>query len=186
MRALHRMTGFLLFLLIIVGTLAALAEVLRGDSAWAIWLENFRGHRIEALIGCLTALFLTVLYALSGINFKERVKYFAYDMEGGGSVSISLTAMQDFISRLANEFSQVVSLQPELKAVNGSVDVQLDVKVKAGAQIPELCRMLQDRTRECIKQNVGISDIRDIRVRVQEIVVDKSAAVAPSPENKTA
>jgi uncharacterized alkaline shock family protein YloU len=75
-------------------------------------------------------------------------------------------------------------LEPDLKPVNGGVDVQLDVKVKAGAQIPELCRMLQDRTRECIKQNVGLSEVREVRVRVQEIVVGSPAADTVSPESR--
>jgi uncharacterized alkaline shock family protein YloU len=184
MKPLRYVSGFILLALALAGLLFILSQVLRGDAAWAALLDVLRVRKLEVLFGCLAGIFLIAIYALAGIRARDPVKYLSYDIEGGGSVSISLKAMQEFIARLTDEFAQVVSLEPDLKPVNGGVDVQLDVKVKAGAQIPELCRMLQDRTRECIKQNVGLSEVREVRVRVQEIVVGSPAADTVSPESR--
>jgi uncharacterized alkaline shock family protein YloU len=138
-------------------------------------MASMAGQRLWLIFGPIAALFLALIYALSGFRSPERVQYLAYDIEGG-AVSISLRAIEDLIARLADEFAAVVSLHPRIRAVNGAVDVQLDVKVKAGAKIPELCKMLQDRTKDSISANVGISDVKEVRVRVQEIVLAETAS----------
>lgn len=182
MKVLHAILGALLAVAVFAGALFVLSRVLMGDAAWGGMLDQWRGYKLVTIGICLGAVFLSALYALSGIRVKEKVKYLAYDLEGGGSVSISLHAMQEFLARLSDEFAQIVSLKPEVRAANGGVDIQMDVTVKAGSQIPELCRMLQDRARECIKQNVGVAEIRDIRVRVQQIVPSPEPAEPPQPE----
>lgn len=183
MKFLHYALGALLLFLVFAFASLALFGAVTGGARWTTWLDLLAAHRIEVVIGCVGILFLTILYVMSGLNFPERVRYLAYDLEGGGTVSISLKAMQDFLARLRDEFAQIVALKPELKASNGAVDIQMDVSVRAGSQIPELCRMLQDRARECIKQNVGIADIREVRVRVQEIIPPPAPPPA-SPETK--
>lgn len=184
MKTIHIITGLLLFLVIFGFSLFLISIALQGDPLWSHYLELVRSRKLEAVFIGMGLLFTLVIYGLSAFKPAEKIQYLAYDIEGGGSVSISLLAVQDFVAKLADEFAAVVSLNPALKAVNGGLDVQLDVKVKAGSQIPELCRMLQDRTRECIKEKVGISDIREVRVRVQEIVGEPKAAETTYSESK--
>ena len=40
--------------------------------------------------------------------------------------------------------------------------------------------MLQEAARNCLNDNVGISDVREVRVRVQEIVGQPTSATATS------
>ncbi|HEY8241075.1 MAG TPA: alkaline shock response membrane anchor protein AmaP [Kiritimatiellia bacterium] len=177
MKVLHVITGLVLLGLLFCGSLFAVYTAFQAPAAWPAWMQSLAGVRLELIMVSLSLLFLTVIYALSGLSAPARVQYLAYDIEGG-AVSISLRAIQDLVARLADEFAAIVSLQPTIRAVNAAVDVQLDVKVKAGAKIPELCKMLQERTKETILQNVGISDVQEIRVRIQEIVMASPAAPA--------
>ena len=175
MKLLHMLTNLLIGLAVFAGACFILYTAFQSGAAWETWLDRVKGCRFEVLFIAFAALLLVLLHLLSSLRVPERVQYLAYDIEGGGAVSISLKAIQEFVAKIADEFAAVVSLDPKLKAVNGAIDVQLDVKVKSGSQIPELCRMLQDRVRESIKQQVGISDIREVRVRVQEIVLSKAS-----------
>jgi hypothetical protein len=176
MKILHVLTGLVLLGVLSCGALFAMYTVFQDPAAWPVWMQSLAGVRLQLIMVALSLLFLLVIYILTGIRSPGRVQYLAYDIEGG-AVSISLKAIQDLVARLADEFAAIVSLQPTIRAANAAVEVQLDVKVKAGTKIPELCKMLQERTKETILQNVGISDVQDIRVRIQEIVM---ATATPS------
>ncbi len=168
MKTLHFLLGFLLFLVLMLSGLGVLAVAFQGQDAWVNLLQQVEGRRVEAILACLGLIFAVLLFALTALRVSDQSKYLAYDIEGG-TVSISLKAVENFLERLAGEFAAVEDLEPSIRARKGVLDVQLDVKVKAGAQIPELCRMLQERARTTIREKVGISDIQEVRVRVQEI-----------------
>ena len=121
-------------------------------------------------------LLLIALYILTGIRRRKSEQSITFETEGG-SVSISMKAIRDFLARVGDEFAAVLSLDPAIRVVSGSVEVDLNLRVKAGTQIPELCKMLQDRIRESIKDNLGLTDVRAVRINVREIV-------APPPEKK--
>jgi uncharacterized alkaline shock family protein YloU len=168
MKIFHVLLGVLLFLVLLAAGLGVLSMAFQGEEAWQQLVRELDGRRVEAILIGIGLVFAVLLYALTALRLPDKAQYLAYDIEGG-TVSISLKAVENFVSQLANEFAAVDSLEPTLRARNGTLDVQLDVKVKAGAQIPELCRMLQERARSTIREKVGISEVREVRVRVQEI-----------------
>ena len=185
MKIIRTLAGFILFAALIAGSLFALYHLFQPGETWNQLLELAKTKKLEAIIGALAVIFLSLVFILTGIRLPQKEQYLAYDIDGG-SVSISLKAIEDFLAKLVDEFAAIISLQPTIKPVGGAISVQLDVRVKSGAHIPELCRMLQDRARESIKQNVGFSDIRDIRVRVQEIVMTPAVdTTATEPLAKT-
>ncbi len=169
MKALHLLIGLVLLAGLLAASLFVLSSAFQGADAWATLLESGKGYAMEAAFAALTLALLLILFVLTSFRLPDKSQYIAYDIEGS-AVSISLRAVQDFLARLSDEFAAVESLQPTLRVRNAGVDVQLDVKVKAGAQIPELCRMLQDRARAVLREKVGLSEVGEVRVRVQEIV----------------
>ena len=177
MKTLHFLIGTVLFLILVAAGLGTLSMAFQGDEAWKQLLLELEGRRVEAILVGLGLVVMVLLYALTALRMPDASQYLAYDIEGG-TVSISLKAVENFLGRLAGEFAAIDHLEPTLKARNGALDVQLDVKVKAGSQIPELCRMLQDRARSTIREKVGISEVQAVRVRVQEI----TGSTAPGGE----
>ena len=169
MKSLHILLGVVLFLVLLASGLGLLSMAFQGDEAWKQLVSELEGRRVEAILISIGLVLTVLLYALTAIRMPESSQYLAYDIEGG-TVSISLKAVENFLARMSDEFAAVESLEPTLKAGKGNLQVQLDVKVKAGAQIPELCRMLQERARATIRDKVGISDVQEVRVRVQEII----------------
>jgi uncharacterized alkaline shock family protein YloU len=171
MKTFHLVIGTVLFLVLATGAGCFLYGALQEGSAWSTWVDIWiKGQHIHGAMAAGVIICLLLLYVLTGLNVPGKTQYLAYDNEGG-AVSISLKAVEGFLARLSGEFAAVVSLQPKLRLIVNQVDVQLDIKVKAGAQIPELCKMLQEAARSTLKDKVGISDIREVRVRVGEIVV---------------
>lgn len=184
MKIFHYIIGAVLFVALLAGAALVLAFAFQGADTWTAILDEAKHYAMEAAFGALLIALLTILFLLTSFRLPEKSQYIAYDIEGS-SVSINLKAVQEFLARLAGEFAAVDELNPALRAHNGIVDVQLDVKVRAGAQIPELCRMLQERARATLRDKVGLSDVREVSVRVQEIVGPATAETAPGERPDT-
>ena len=93
----------------------------------------------------------------------------SFDSEGG-TVSISVNAVCDFISKLGDEFESVKSIDPKVHSEKEMVSIDLNLKVRTGTRIPELSAQLQTRVRESVRDGLGIVDVREIKVNITEIV----------------
>lgn len=175
MKTLRVLAGLLLFLA--VGAVAAaVLTAAHSPDTWRQGLDFLRGERWPALGTGAAILFLGALFILSGIKPRRYSEPFITFENESGSVSVSTRAIGEVVSRVGDEFAAVLGLESAVRPAGGSIEVALDVKVRGGTQIPELCRMLQDRVRDIIRENLGLAEIRGVKVTVREIV---SAAREP-------
>jgi len=168
MKFLRFIVGFVLFV-VLAASAVYLANAALTRESWEHAIGVVGSSRLRALECASVFLLLIVLYVLTGIRRCKGEQFITFETEGG-SVSISMKAIRDFLARVGDEFAAVLSLEPAIRAVGGSVEVDLNLRVKAGTQIPELSKMLQERIRESIKDNLGFTDVRTIRISVREIV----------------
>ncbi|MEN7973415.1 MAG: alkaline shock response membrane anchor protein AmaP [Verrucomicrobiota bacterium] len=133
---------------------------------------------IGAALGAV--LILSVLLRWVGGCGRKKGSFIDFHSDDG-SVGISTKAIQDFIERVGKEFSAVKSIESRLLQKKGAVDIVLSVKVVSGNKIPELSHVLQQRIRESVRESLGLEEIRNITIKVQEIVGDPAkAAVEPA------
>lgn len=179
----HRLLGLLLGVLLTAALFRTLLPALQGGEVWAEFLGGLEARRLTVVVWLLLSLLGLVAYVLTAMRITSGPKYLAYETQHG-NISISLRALQDFLSHLKKEFPSVLSLTPHVSAQNEGLDVTLEIKVKAGSPIPEISRMLQERARLLIEQKIGIADIRNMEVKVEEIVNEKEVAsqeIKPMP-----
>jgi uncharacterized alkaline shock family protein YloU len=127
--------------------------------------------------GTGTVLILSVILRWVGGCRKEKAAFINFDSEDG-SVGISTKAICDFIERIGKEFAAVKSIESKLMKGKDSLDVALSVKVLSGNKIPELSHVLQQRVRESVRESLGLDEIRNITIKVQEIVGDPAQHVS--------
>lgn len=128
-----------------------------------------------------TVLVLSVVLRWVG-GFKKSKDAFINFHSDDGSVGISTKAICDFIERIGKEFSAIRSIDSKLISGKGSVDVVLSVKVMSGNKIPELSHVLQQRVRESVRESLGLEEIRNITIRVQEIVGEPAKPAESTPQ----
>lgn len=114
-------------------------------------------------------LILCLVYAGTFGKRTPRVKFISFSSEDG-DVCISVNAVRDFIRKIADEFTLVSRMEPSIRSEKELISIDLDVKVQTGSRIPELSQMLQSRVRESIRDGLGIEEVSEIKVRIQEIV----------------
>ncbi len=111
---------------------------------------------------------LSLLYLVTLGPRRPPVRFISFD-SGNGSVSISVNAVRDYIRKLSGEFGAIVSIDPKIRSEKDSISIDLNVNLVAGARIPELSQALQSRVRESLRDGLGIDEVNEVRVRVQEI-----------------
>lgn len=167
-----------LFTLVVFMVLLALGVVLIGTALSPEWWNAVRAFasqasRLSGVCAGLGMVCLAVVLALTGVRkgAKERILSFRNEE---GTVSISTIAIADYVGKLSSEFPSIVRMQPRVVPRRSMVDLIVDLRVKAGPQIHEVCEVLQRRVRETMVNGLGISEVRRVVVNVKEI----------SPEHK--
>jgi uncharacterized alkaline shock family protein YloU len=118
---------------------------------------------------------LSLLYLVTFGPRSPKVRYISF-ASGDDTVSISVNAVRDYIRKLSGEFSAVVSIDPKIRAEKERISIDLNVNLVAGARIPELSQALQGRVRSSLRDGLGIDDVNEVKVRVQEITGEPRSA----------
>lgn len=170
-RVVHILFGLVL-LLILIGLGVGLVYMAAEQDCWSRCIDTLRAERGWGALGGIVLLGLVAVYLLTGIRREPVADQYLSFNSNGATVSILLRAVNEFISRIGDEFAAIVSLKPSVRPRGRSIHIDLDLRVKAGTQIPELCQLLEERVRESVQQNLGLTDIKRIRVNVKDIVGD--------------
>ena len=163
---LHRVARLVVLAVVLILGLAMLAGVSAGT--WAQLGDALSLRRWVMPWAGIALLCLGLLFALSGVPRRRKDRLLTFDNEGG-AVSINTQAISDYISKLCEEFPSITRMTPRVIPGRNTVDIVVDIRVRAGPQINEVCRLLQQRVRESMTDGLGISEIRRIEVRVGEI-----------------
>jgi len=131
---------------------------------------------IEASIGLF--LILSILLRIASRQKAHEKDCFINFEADGGSVGVSTKAIRDFIEQICKEFSAVKNIESKLIQNKTAIDIIIFIKVASGSKIPELSHMLQQRVRESVRESMGLEEIRNITIKVREII---GSPPPPSP-----
>lgn len=163
---LHVLSGLLILFLFAAVGIALVHANIPGVTQTAfdfIPLHSLNAAGIGGII-----ILLVLLYLITFAPRRPKIRYISFESAAGG-VSISVNAVRDYIRKLSGEFSAIVSIDPKIRAEKDNFNIDLNVNLVAGARIPELSQALQGRVRESLRDGLGIEEINEIKVRVQEI-----------------
>lgn len=164
--------GIVLLLILLAllgaGLLLMIAAATSPDEQWAAMIEHFLGTRVVLFCLGMGLFSLGALLALTGIGRRRRERFLSFDTDSG-RVTISTDAICNYIVKLAQEFPSIVRMTPRVIPRRGMIDVLVNVCIKAGPQIHEVCEVLQKRVRDSLASGLGISEIRRVEVSVKQI-----------------
>jgi uncharacterized alkaline shock family protein YloU len=167
MNILNRIIGMLIFgIAITVGIAFVVIGLIRRE--WIQFVYGAEVLRPHILWTGAALIVLGLLFVVTGFRRRRRRKFLAFDNEGG-TVSISTEAIADYVSKLSREFPSIIKMRPEVVPGKGTVDIVVDVNIKAGPQIHEICETVQQRVRESLANGLGISEVRRVEVNVRDI-----------------
>lgn len=168
-KILHALCGALIFLTPLVwGGLLVYANGFNTDFRDFVF-GTMTDSPLSGVAAGLVLILLVLVYLGTFGRRRSRKRYISFESENG-SVSISINAVRDFVRKVGEEFGAIVSIDPKIRTERNQLCIDLDVKIQTGTRLPELSEKLQGRVRESIRDGLGIVDVREIKVKVQEMV----------------
>lgn len=174
MKILHGLIGFVLSAVILALGWVLVAGVFGIHYAsWDVLLNS----RVWQFVLGVCLITLVVLFWISALPLGHREQYLSFDSDGG-MVSISVNAVNTFLAKLKTEFAGIVDLRADVSAArDGTIEVRLDMTVKAGTHIQQLSQALQQRVRDSMRESLGIAEVASVKVNVQDIVAAADAEI---------
>lgn len=177
----HSLFGLVLMLSLVAIAGSVMHYALQGPASWQEFIDCIQDRREQAILFGGGILLSMLVYVLSGVSSRRPVDYITFKGKNG-KVSVSVQTVSDYIAQIADEFADVLSMEPRLTPAKRTIEVDLDVRVKTGTQIPEMTCLLQDRVREAVKEHVGLFDVKTVRVNIDEIVVSSQPSAKPGED----
>ncbi len=176
MKILHVIACLILMVLVaFCAGYVALAAGPGSEDAWNSLTKLIDGERLMAFGFAVAVLCLVAIIILTCLPRRRREQFLSFENEGG-ALSISTIAITDFLAKLSTEFSAVVSMKPRVIPGKNEVDIVLDIKIRAGSEVHELCQLLQQRVRESMINGLGILSVRNVQVNVVKIASEHKFA----------
>jgi len=133
--------------------------------------ETLQTQNIHLIIG-IAGLFLI----LAGISIAQitmgklkKEKTIAFD-NPDGQVTISLSAIEDFIKRLSSSLPQIKDLRSNIIAGKKGIEINARLSLWAEANIPETTEDIQSMIKARIQEILGIEEPIVVRIHVGKIV----------------
>jgi len=134
-------------------------------------LESQHSRIVIGLSGALLIL-ISFSFAQLILGKFQRERTIAFTTSSG-QVTISLSAVEDLIRRLAGVIAEVKELRPNVVANKKGIIVDMKVVLRSEANIPELTSRLQDITKSKIQEVLGLEEQIIIRIHVAKITHDE-------------
>ena len=146
-------------------------------------LEEVYSQRDLRLACFLTGAGLVILnlaiVQLSIAKFQQQ-KTIAFD-NPDGQVTVSLSAIEDFIRRSTREVPEVKELRSDVVARKGRILVRARVTLWSEAHIPEVSEQIQALVKSRVQEMLsGIEEPVTVRVHVAKIVPREESQKGPS------
>ena len=131
---------------------------------------------------------LLIIYSLVAVRVTfgnlQREKTIAFE-NPSGRVTISLSAIEDFIKRIATNISEIKELRPNVTASKKGINIINRVIIYSDASIPDATEKMQSVLKNKIQEMLGIEEPINIKVHITKIIArDSKADKAPKMEKK--
>ena len=167
--------GVLFYSIVIVlvglGLIAFVLNILPYDTVISFMAYAQNSINLKVIIGLSGLLLILISFSFAQLILGrfQREKTIAF-ATSSGQVTVSLSAVEDLIKRLAGIVPEIKELRPNVIATKKGIEVDLRVILRSEASIPELTARLQEITRSKIQEVLGLEEQIIIRIHIAKII----------------
>ena len=131
----------------------------------------------------LLLIFISIMVVQLTIGRIQREKTIAFE-NPDGQVTISLSAIEDFIKRALKQLPEVKELKPVVRAGKKGILIINRVTLFSDVNIPEMTEKIQSIVKTRVQEMLGVEEPINIRVHVVKIVHKEETPKKPNKDEK--
>lgn len=162
----------MLFILLGVGMVAFSLQWLQLEAV-ILWIEaayQEQNLRLALFLTGAGLILLNWIFAQMSLSKAQRQKTIAFD-NPDGRVTVSLSAIEDFVRKAARDVSEVKELRSDVVARKGRIVVRVRAVLWSEAHIPAVAERVQSVVRSRVQEMLsGIEEPVTVTVHVAKIV----------------
>lgn len=101
-----------------------------------------------------------------------------------GEVTVSISAIENYVKRAAKEVPGIEEAEPFVKAVRKGVSIKTLISISAGTNIPEVTENIQFTVRNRVRDMLGVEENVTVKVHVNKILREAGPQVDDSREDE--
>lgn len=131
--------------------------------------------RLSLGITGILLIFISIMVLQITMGKIKREKTIAFE-NPDGQVTISLTAIEDFIKRAIKQLPEVKELKPNVRASKKGITIINKVILFSDIHIPETTEKIQNIVKTRVQDMLGVEEPINIKVHVVKIVHKEESA----------
>lgn len=163
----YTLVFFVIATLFIVVAFNVIPQEVLTDTIAAVYASG-NTRLVLGITGALL-LFISLMVVQITMGKIQREKTIAFE-NPDGQVTISLTAIEDFIKRALKQLPEVKELRPSVKAGKKGIKIINRVTLYSDINIPETTERIQNIVKSRVQDMLGVEEPINIRVHVVKIV----------------
>ena len=176
----------LVFLLIGVLFIAVSLNIISQEMVVDAVTALYATANIRLILGLtgILLIFISVMVVQLTLGKIHREKTIAFE-NPDGQVTISLSAIEDFIKRALRQLPEVKELKPNVRAGKKGISIVTRVTLYSDAKIPETTEKIQNLVKTRVQDMLGVEEPISIRVHVVKIVHKEESPKNPHKDEKS-
>jgi uncharacterized alkaline shock family protein YloU len=188
MRVISGITLFFytIILLAVGGSLIVMAlNVVPQESITEAVSTIYATNNIRLAMGIvgIILVFISLMVVQLAMGKMQREKTIAFE-NPDGQVTISLSAIEDFIKRAIKQMPEVKELKPNVRASKKGIIIVNRVTLFSDVNIPETTEKIQNIVKSRVQDMLGVEEPINIRVHVVKIVHKDESAKQVKKDDK--
>lgn len=174
----------IVFLVIGCALIALSLNIISLDEVMRAMEYSYTVINVRLVIGAVGL--LLIIYSLVAVQIAlgnlQREKTIAFE-NPSGRVTISLSAIEDFIRRTSTHISEIKELRANVTATKKGINITNRVIIYSDANIPNATERIQSILKNRIQEMLGIEEPINIKVHIAKIATkEKSESKTPRIE----
>lgn len=124
---------------------------------------------------------LGLLFMSLRIKAEKGNKTISFD-NPEGEVTITIKAIEDFVKRVGQEFSQVTEMIPTIVSMHNGIKITAKTTLIAGANLPRISESIQRTIKSRMQSILGIENILGVEIYISKLVAKGGALEEPTQQ----
>ena len=131
----------------------------------------YESYNLKTSVGLVGALFILVGLLITHFTFGgiQRERTIAFNTPDG-QVVISLSAIENFVKKLANQLPEIKDMRSSVFASKKGVNISTRISLWSDANIPDVTERIQSIIKNKVQDMLGIEESITTKVHVIKIV----------------